>query len=180
MRVVSRFEAALLGLLHFFLRRVPTAPQRPAAGSGLRTPDCLSRPAVALVQDALAKGTPLLLAHAGGWRRERHLRSENVVEGRLWERTPPSALGLTFSCETLRFLVWVTAVDRKKATERAWNSDLAKLTVGDQALFYFAYAALRGDNAHRDLDFRSRPAFVRHGLCRLVFPDDFAAADAAE
>src|SRR4051812_38641568 len=72
MKVVSRFEANLLRILHFFLRRLPAEQALPLAAAGLKAPACLGRPAVGLVQDALAKGTVLLLARAGGWRRERH------------------------------------------------------------------------------------------------------------
>jgi hypothetical protein len=177
MKAVSRFEANLLRILHFFLRRVPAEQALPLVAVGLKAPACLGRPAVALVQDALAKGTALLLARAGGWRRERHLRGEAVVAGRLWERTPPRELGLDFSGETLDFLIWVTAVDPKKPKEFVWKPELSKLTLGDQALLFFAYAALREENAHRDLlDLAARPAFVRHGLCRLAFPEDFAGA----
>ena len=51
----------------------------------------------------------MLLARAGGWRRERQLRSGQRVEGRLWERTPPGELGLTFSRQSLELLMWFTA-----------------------------------------------------------------------
>ncbi|HKI38722.1 MAG TPA: hypothetical protein VKA46_43135, partial [Gemmataceae bacterium] len=174
MKVVSRFEANLLRILHFFLRRLPAEQALPLLDVGLKAPPCLGRPAVGLVQDALAKGTALLLARAGGWRRERNLRGEAVVAGRLWARTPPQELGLAFSGETLEFLVWVTAVNRKKPMGLVWEPELAKLTLGDQALLYFAYAALRESNAHRELDLPGRPALQKHGLCRLAFPEDFA------
>src|SRR5690349_20390292 len=105
MQTVSRFEASLITLLHYFLRHVP-----PERATGLlehrcTPPPCLSKAAIHLVQDALRKGPPLLLARDGGWRRERHLRGERVVEGRLWERTPPADLGLTFSPNVLAFLI---------------------------------------------------------------------------
>jgi FtsH ternary system domain X6 len=174
MNVVSRFEANLLRILHFFLRRLPAEQALPLVTAGLKAPACLGRPAVGLVKDALAKGTALLLARASGWRRERHPRGEAVVVGRLWERTPPQLLGLGFSSETLRFLMWVTAVDPKRSKEFVWKPELPTFTLGDQALLYFAYAALRKDDAHHALDLPSRPAFVRHALCRLAFPEDFA------
>ena len=173
MRVVSRFEANLLRLLHFFLRRVP-AEQAPLVGAGIKAPSCLGRDAVSLVKDALSKGTALELTRAGGWRRERHIRGEAVVGGRLWERTPPGELALTFSGATLDFLVWVTAVNPKKPKESPWKPDPARLTPGDLVLLYFAYSALREGNTHRDLGLPQRPAFLRHGLCRLAFPEDFA------
>jgi hypothetical protein len=180
MKVVSRFEANLLRILHFFLGRLPAEQALPLVAAGLKAPDCLGRPAVGLVQDALAKGTTLRLARAGGWRRERHLRGEAVVGGRLWERTPPRELGLTFSGQALDFLTWVTAVDPKKVGEVVWKPDLAKLTTGDQALLYFAYAALREDSECGGLKLSSRPAFVRHGLCRLAFPEDFGEVTSDE
>src|SRR5262249_37787029 len=138
MKVVSRFEANLLRLLRFFLRRVP-AEQAPLLGGGMKPPPCLSRAAVGLVQDALAKGTALELARAGRWPRERHVRGEAVVGGRLWERTPPRELGLTFSGATIDFLIWVTAVDPKKPRDFAWRSEPAEFASGDLALLYFAY-----------------------------------------
>jgi hypothetical protein len=177
MKVVSRFEANLLRLLHFFLRRLPAEQALPLVAAGLKAPRCLGRPAVGLVRDALAKGTALLLARAGGWRRERHLRGDAVVAGRLWERTPPRDLGLDFSGETLDFLIWVTAVDPKRPREFVWKPELSLLTSGDQALLYFAYAALRefrDEKPYRELELSSRPVFARHGLCRLAFPEDFA------
>jgi hypothetical protein len=176
MNVVSRFEANLLRILHYFLGRLPGEQALPLVTSGLKAPPCLRRQAVALVQDTLAKGTVLILARAGGWRRERHLRGEAVVVGRLWERTPPRELGLTFSGETLDFLMWVTAVDPKRPKEFVWKPDPAKFTAGDLALLYFAYAALREQEAARLLGLASRAAFAQHGLCRLAFPQDFGEA----
>jgi hypothetical protein len=173
MKVVSRFEANLLRILHFFLGRLPGEQALPLVGTGCKAPACLRRPAVGLVQDALASGTALLLARAGGWRRERHLRRDAVVAGRLWERTPPGELGLCFSGESLDFLIWVTAVDPKRPKEFVWKPEPGKFTVGDLTLFYFAYAALREQEMHRTLGLPSRPAFAQHGLCRLAFPEDF-------
>src|SRR5262249_34921919 len=109
MQSVSRFEANLLKLLYFFLGREPAEGALPPVEKPLPEPDCLNRPAVRLVQDALAKGCVALAARRGGWRRERHLRGDGVVEGRLWERTPPRELGLRFTRHSLAFLVWVTA-----------------------------------------------------------------------
>jgi hypothetical protein len=57
-----------------------------------------------------------------------------------------------------------------------WAPDPGQLTTGDQALLYYAYAALRGGDAPPELGLVRRPAFLRHGLCRLAFPEDFAGA----
>src|SRR5947209_5453334 len=97
----------------------PCEPARQSPGAEPPPPPaCLSRPAVRLVKDALAKGCVFLLARRGGWRVERHLRGGRVAEGRLWQRTPPAELGLTFSRHALEFLVWITAArpgDREPA-----------------------------------------------------------------
>lgn len=102
MKAVSRFEANLLAVLRFFLRKAPAAQAHPLIQKPHDAPPCLSRPAVDLVQDTLAKGTMLLLAHGRGWHRERFLRDGRAVEGRLWQRTKPEELGLDFTRHTLR------------------------------------------------------------------------------
>src|SRR5688500_16050197 len=106
---VSRFEASLLRLLYYFLRREPIERALPLVEARCEPPACLSRGAVRLIQDALAKGCTFLLAQRGGWRDERHLRGERIASGRLWQRTPPADLGLTFSRRSLEFLIWITA-----------------------------------------------------------------------
>src|SRR5262245_21587153 len=105
MKSVSRFEANLLRILQFFLRAAPLEQVQSLIGGRLQVPKCLSRDAVGLVQDTLAKGCTRVLAgglpgpfgRLGGWRRERFLRDGRIAEGRLWERTPPAELGLGFS-----------------------------------------------------------------------------------
>src|SRR6476620_7070891 len=120
MQTVSRFEANLLRLLYFFLRREPIERALPLVENRCQAPTCLSRGAVRLVQDALSKGCTFLLAQHDGWRKERHLRGERVVEGRLWQRTPPGELGLPFSGHSLEFLVWITAA-RPGDKEPRWQ-----------------------------------------------------------
>jgi hypothetical protein len=176
MQSVSRFEANLLRLLWYFLRREPPERALPLLENRCVVPACLHRNAVILVQDALAKGCMLLLARRGGWRRERFLRGERVVEGRLWERTPPVNLGLSFSAHSMRFLIWITA-NRPGDTERAWRVPEDKLTLGDRLLLYFAHEGLR--NVAEGLGapaLRTEEPFVRHALCWLAFPEDYTAA----
>jgi hypothetical protein len=184
MKVVSPFESRLLRILHCFLRRLPLDQVRSeveTAWDGGRPP-CLSRPAVELVRDALARGCTAVLAGAGvgrregaargdGWRRERFLREERPALGRLWERTPPEQLGLTFSRHALDFLMWLAAV-KPVEPRTAWQVPEDKLTVGDQFLLFLAFETLRPIPAGALL--RRRPPFLRHGLCRLAFPEDFA------
>src|SRR5262245_18357958 len=98
MKVISRFEANLVRILRYFLQRGDPAEQvLPWLVKPCPKPRCLSRATVALVQEPLAKGCMHLLARRGGWQRERHLRGERVVAGRLWQRTPVADLGLRFS-----------------------------------------------------------------------------------
>src|SRR5262245_3192460 len=130
MRVVSRFESNLLRLLHFFLQRLPREQAGKLLAEARSAPPCLSRPAVELVQDALSKGCVELLVRSGAWRRERFLRGDRVAEGRLWVRTPPQVLGLSFSRHSLEFLVWVTST-RPGEWKSGWKPPEKRLTVGD-------------------------------------------------
>jgi hypothetical protein len=178
MQSVSRFETNLLRLLYYFLGREPAERALPLVENRLPPPPCLSRPAVRLVQDALARGCTFLLAHRGGWRRERHLRGDRVVEGRLWERTPPIELGLSFSRHALEFLMWITAA-RPGDREPPWHPEEEALTDGDRLLLYFAHEGLRASAESLGApELRTRPPFVMHGLCWLAYPEDFTAAPA--
>ncbi|MCC6420892.1 MAG: hypothetical protein IT429_21870 [Gemmataceae bacterium] len=173
---VCRFEANLLEILRFFLRRLSVERAQRRILEACEQPTCLSRGAVNLVQDTLAKGCTSLLARAGGWRRARHLRAGKAVEGRLWERTDPEDLGLTFSRHTLDFLTWVTAekLDAKPDKVRWWTPTGRALTVGDQVLVYYAYGALRETTLAPQAAVRL--AFTGHPLCRLAYPEDFDKA----
>jgi hypothetical protein len=174
MKSVSRFEANLLRILHCFLRRAPVDQVLALVMARSARPRCLSRNAVDLVQDALAKGCVYLLASGGGWQRARYLRGERAVEGRLWERSAPADLGLPFSRYSLDFLMWITAA-RPADQKPAWGPPETELTIGDRYLLYLAYAALRDTEAGQEL--ASRLLFARHGLCRLTYPEDFTAPD---
>src|SRR3989442_1212685 len=101
MNIVSPFEANLLRILHFFLGQAPAQQALPLVQNRCPAPPCLSRTAVELVEDTIAKGCPLMLARSGGWRKERFVRGERVAAGRLWERSTPPELGLTFSRHAL-------------------------------------------------------------------------------
>jgi hypothetical protein len=171
MKAVSQFEANLLHLLHGFLRRVPRQQVRLLAQESLPRPDCLSRAAVELVKEALAKGCVQILAEQGGWRRERHLRRERAVEGRLWERTPPSELGLQFSRRTMEFLIWITSVRLEEARTTVAVAP-EELTPADCLLFYLAYDALL--LPERAARLGAHPVFFRGVLCRLAFAGNFA------
>src|SRR5271165_6046190 len=66
MQTVSRFEANLLRLLYYFLRREPIERALPLVENRCLAPACLSKTTVRLVQDALAKGCTFELARRGG------------------------------------------------------------------------------------------------------------------
>jgi hypothetical protein len=180
-RQVSGFEAALLTILRFFLRREPQRHALPLLLEARERPPCLSRAALQLAQDSLAKGCVLVLCrgpqwkHDGnGWMTERYLREGQPREGRLWERTPPKDLGLHFTKGTLEFLLWITA--EKADDSKARGPDLVEkhLSPADWLLFYLAFTALR-ETALAEV-VRTWSVFVRNPLCRLAYPPDFPRA----
>jgi hypothetical protein len=176
MQSVSRFEANLLRLLYFFLRREPAECAVPLLQRRHAPPPCLGAGAVRLVHDALAKGCVMLLAQRGGWRKERFLRGERIAEGRLWQRTAPAEMGLSFSGHTLAFLIWATAGELSDR-DATWDPPAKELTCADLLLLFFAHEALRPiAEAVKAIALRSRPPFVEHGLCWLAYPEDFAEA----
>ncbi len=178
MQNVSRFEASLLRLLYYFLRREPAERALPLVAARIKDPpSCLSRGCVRLVQDALAKGCTHLLAFRGGWRVEQHLRRDNqadrIAEGRLWTRTPPEQLGLTFSPHAMEFLLWITAA-HPGDKDPSWTPKIQDLTPGDQLLLFFAHEGLReGRDESGHLELRRRQPFASHALCLLAYPEDF-------
>jgi hypothetical protein len=173
MQTVSRFEASLLRLLYFFLKREPAERALLLVDQRLEPPPCLNRSAVKLVEDALAKGCTFLLAERGGWRDERHLRGERIVSGRLWERTAPNELALSFSPHTLEFLIWITA-RRPGDREPYWGPPEEQLTDGDRLFLFFAHEGLReGADSLGAPALRTRQPYNAHGLCRLTYPEDF-------
>jgi hypothetical protein len=174
MQNVSRFEASLLRLLYFFLRREPVERAMPLVEQRIKDPPtCLSRVAIRLVEEALAKGCPQLLAHRGGWRVEPHLRDREIAEGRLWERTPPEKLALEFSQHSMEFLFWITAL-HPKDKDGTWAPPIKELTLGDQLLLFFAHEQLReGRDEAGIADMRKRQPFASHALCVLGYPEDF-------
>jgi hypothetical protein len=176
-RLVSRFEERLLRILHFLLRRTPAEQALPLIFDAIDAPPCLSRDAVNLIQDTLARGCIGILARTSGWWRERHLRDGAIVEGRLWERHPPRELALAFSRHTLGFLIWLTS-QNPGAGKTTWPVLPAEqLTLGDQLFLYYVFTALRETEAARHVC--GRQVFVRHGLCRLAYPEEFTEVQKA-
>jgi hypothetical protein len=173
MQNVSRFEASLLRLLYYFLRREPIERALPLIEARCDLPACLSRPVVRLVQEALAKGCTFLLAQRGGWRDERYLREEKPAGGRLWQRTAPEDLGLSFSKQSLEFLLWITA-NRPGEKSPSWQPNHKDLTDGDLLLLFFAHEGLRDTVEGLGAPaLRKRAPYMYHGLCWLAYPEDF-------
>jgi hypothetical protein len=165
---VSRFEADLLTILQGFLGHVPRSQVLPLLARSCERTKCLSRTAIDLVQDTLAKGATLLVAQEG-WREERFLRREQAISGRVWERTPPGELGLAFSPQALDFLMWATAapLDRNEA---AWQP-AAELALGDRWLLTMAYETVRLTDIGRL--WTGRQPWRSEPLCQLLFAGDF-------
>jgi len=174
-RVVSPFEGKLLRVLHCFLGQVPLEQALPVIAEQSPRPPALSRACVELVQESLAKGCLLYLVRAGGWRRDRFLRNGQPRDGRLWDRSPPEELALTFSRHALEFLIWITA-QKTGDTEPPLRPPDAELTPADRLLLFLAHEALRDTEAAAPL--RAKPAFANHGLLRLAYPDDYAGTSA--
>ncbi len=174
MKTVSRFEAYLLQILHSFFRRSSSDPAVRLVSEESECPRCLSRNAIDLVKDTLKKGMVQFLAERGGWRRERFLRNDQIAEGRLWNRTPPGELGLSFSRHSLEFLIWITADHPSKS----WLNpvpDESELTIGDRLLYLLAYESLRGTEPARGL--MQQPPFKRHALLWLVYLSELEEHD---
>jgi hypothetical protein len=171
MKAVSRFEYDLLHILHAILRRAPADVAANLVRQWHSRPPCLSADAVMLVKDALSKGCVLLLAQEGGWQSERFLRGEKAVQGRLWQRTPPGELGLSFSGNTLEFLIWLTAMGWEK--EKLTDSCQARAeTVADELLFVLAFGALHRQDVAAYL--RTLSVFRKLPLLWLLHPDELA------
>ncbi len=177
MQNVSRFEANLLHLLYYFLRREPPERALPLIENRCEVPACISPGAVRLIRAALGTGCIHLLAQRGGWRRERFLRTDAAREGRLWERTPPQDLGLTFSPQTLEFLLAITA-QHPSDEEWTWQPDEQRLSDGDRLLLFFAHEGLRESSEYLGAAMRRQAPFARHGVCWLAYPEDFTSVPA--
>jgi hypothetical protein len=169
MRTVSGFEGNLLRVLHGLLGRAPMESVVALVQAPMPRPRGLQPNAIALVQESLAKGCVQWLARAG-WQRGRYLRGERPMEGRLWERTPPSELALRFSRHSLSFLLWLTS-KRPVGGSLAWDAPAGELTPADRLLLFLAHETLRGTGAAAGI--RALSAVRTNVLCRLAYPQDF-------
>jgi len=167
MKSVSRFEANLLRLLRCLLQKAPREQIATLLAGAPPRPPCLCRDAVDLVQDALAKGCVGFLARRS-WMRERFLRNGLASEGRLWQRTAPTELALTFSPHSLEFLLQLATGTLGSAVP---SSD--DLTIGDRLFFVLAFDAL-SDTSAAEVMVKHWPALHHDGLARLAFAEELA------
>ena len=164
-KAISRFESNLLRVLRGLVEQVPAQRILPLLSQPLPRPKCLSRDAVELVQDTLAEGCVHWLARHG-WMRERFLSNGSVVEGRLWERTSPHDLGLTFSAHTLEFLVQLVS-----GTVGTSVPKVEELTLGDRLVMLLSFNVLRHTDPGDKLRLKWLPLY-QDGLCRLAFLEE--------
>lgn len=168
MTQLTRFEANLLRILQAILERTSLEQVRPLMVTSLPRPSCLSRKAVRLIEDTLAKGMVGMLARQG-WRRERHLRAGVVRAGRLWHRSSPGELTLHFSAQVLELLLWLTATAPED--KDVPDVDEQALSVADRLLVVWLYRLVRTTAFGQRL---RQCTFVNDdALCRLMFAEDF-------
>lgn len=170
MKSLSTFESNLNRILRCVVGRLPLAEALPLMVRGVDQPRCLSRECVDLVQDTLAKGVTQNLARQG-WRDERFLKSGQPVGGRLWGRHSGESLGLTFSGNTLKMLMWLTK--ENAATSRLTGSvRVDGLTLGDHlfnlSLFDCVSETLVAPNL------LTKPAMRDNALVWMCYPEKIA------
>ena len=143
-KAVSRFEYNLLRVLRFLLGHFPADQGLQLLRHPAVRPPCLSRAAVELVRDSLAKGCVLFLVRAGGWRDERFLRANEPAGGRAWGRTPLDERALAFSAHVVEFLMWATA-EKVHESEAGWDARTDEVTAADELFFWRAFDECRAD-----------------------------------
>ena len=127
------------------------------------------RKCIAYEPEAQARAAPSSLACASGSNvcHPNGIRSSGrVVEGRLWERTAPLELGLTFSAHTLEFLVQLVS-----GTVGTSVPKVEELTLGDRLVMLLSFNVLRHTDPGEKLRIKWTP--LHHdGLCRLAFLEE--------
>lgn len=169
MKVVSTFEQSLLTIARTLTGQVPLDDSLFLFRREHPRPSCLSRAAVELLEDTLAKGVILRLASLG-WQEGRTLREGSVVSGRLWERVPLEHRQLHFSGQTVELLMWMTAENLQRPG-LPWRHDPQSLTLGDELLLLLAMMALEETQCVGPL--LAQQAFREQPLIRLLYPDQF-------
>ncbi len=172
-RPVSKFEFNLLRILRFVFGQLPADQGLQLVRAGIARPACLSKAAVELVQDTLAKGCILTLVREGGWRNDPFLRQNAPARGRIWQRIPLDERVLEFSSHLMEFLLWVTA-EKVNDTKQVWNPPINELTPADEYFLWRFFDACRMDpeivTALRNVD-----AFRQNPFCWLASPGEIVA-----
>jgi hypothetical protein len=176
-RPVSKFEADLVRVLRFCLGRFPPEDGYKLIRAAHQRPACLSRNAVELVKDSLAKACVLFLVRAGGWRSDRYLRAGRPTTGRVWERAPLDERTLAFSPHVAEFLLWATA-EKVHDTRAGWDAPPDELTAADELFLWLAFDACRVD-PDVAAALRKKKAFRSNRLAWISLAGDLAdeAAD---
>jgi hypothetical protein len=173
---VSKFEFALLRVLRFLLGHFPPDQGLQLVRAAHPRPECLSRTAVELVKDSLAKACVLFLVRAGGWRNDRFLRNGRPAAGRAWDRTPLDERALAFSPAVVEFLLWATS-EKVHDTRAAWDAPAKSLTPADELFFWLAFDACRVDPDVASA-LRKKEAVRSNPLGWISYPGDLTDADA--
>ena len=162
------FEYNLLTLAKFVVGEIPADQARKLIDNKISTPPpCVSGQCVRIAQDIIGKGVMLRLVRAGGWRRERFLRKNEPVIGRIWERIPLNERTLDFSAGPLAFLFWLT---QERPTDRTeFVSAIRAETAADEVFFMLALDAL-APLKENYLAIANLPAFRNNPLCWLTHP----------
>jgi hypothetical protein len=170
MKSVNRFESNLIKILYAVMGKISMANALPLISRAFRgsPPRCLSRDAIDLIEQAIRKGCINKLVNWGGWQTESFLRNSGIAKGRLWERTNPEQLGLTFSEHTLDLLIWLTNANPTGARAKWKPPKKARLKVGDQFFFFLLLGSIQHTEQGQRL--AEHPSFSKNGLIRLYYP----------
>jgi hypothetical protein len=176
---VSRFEYNLLRLARGLLDSGPPEALGTLVYAETAAPPCLSRECVRLLQDTLAKGVVGRLVRAGGWRRERFLRTDGPATGRAWERTQLPERALAFGGHSVRFLMWLTAHKPVGPKADGWDAPLHELTAADEVFLGLAFDALKPLLDVTPV-LANRPVFRANRLAWLLGPAEFVGTVAVQ
>ena len=170
MKTLTRFEVNLNHILRCVLGRFPLAEALPLMVRQQKRPKCLSRACVDLMMDTLAKGVTARLAKQG-WQQRRFFAVDRKIEGRLWQRHSPESLGLTFSRNTLKTLVWLTSENAATSTATKF-ADVKTLTMGDRLFNLLLFECVRETIVAHNL--LRKPTIRDNALLWLMYPDSLA------
>jgi hypothetical protein len=123
-------------------------------------PAVIGPTALALLREALSKGTIAMLGRAGGWRTDISLATDPPRRGRLWQRHSPPLL--RFGTATWHVLRWLCS----EPMHQPPPLPPGRRSAADELCWYRA-AVLLDASGYRD----AVAALAGSPLCRLAFPD---------